>query len=162
MLLSLTDIKQCVCINDVTGHILLCRSQNAALYTLNGELLLEQRACAEGDEVITACTFFEGSGNEFLTRNLVFTGHRHGVVNVSFFTTSHRAIKDPETHTQWQIWDMTIHDGKFTLEHLKRMDHIDTSSFNISSAITAILPTAQAVYTADDDGRVVSSIAIEF
>ena len=52
---------------------------------------------------------------------------------------------------------MAIHDGGFTLEHLKRMDHIDTSSFNISSTITAVLPMAHVVYTADDDGRVVGN-----
>ena len=57
---------------------------------------------------------------------------------------------------------MTIHDGRFALEHVKRMDHIDSSSFNISATITAILPMAQVVYTGDDDGRVVSrSLAIK-
>ena len=38
------------------------------------------------------------------------------------------------------------------------MDHIDSSSFNISATITVILPMAQVVYTGDDDGRVVSSL----
>lgn len=68
----------------MTGNILLCRGQDAALYTLNGELLVEQHACAEGDEVVACCALFEGSGNEYLARNLIFTGHRHGVINVSF------------------------------------------------------------------------------
>ena len=76
---------QCACINDVTGTILLCRGPNVLLCTLNGEYLLDQRVCTEGDESVTCCAFFEGSGNEFLTRNLIFTGHKHGVVNVSSF-----------------------------------------------------------------------------
>lgn len=42
------------------------------------------------------------------------------------------------------------------------MNHIDTSSFNISSTITAILPTAQVVYTADEDGRVVSNLSYPY
>ena len=51
---------------------------------------------------------------------------------------------------------MTIHDGKFILEHVKRMNHMDQAGFNISSAMTCILPMAQVVYVGDDDGRVVS------
>ena len=143
----------------MTGTILLCRGQDAALFTLNGELLLEQHACAEGDEVITSCACFEGSGNEYLSRNLIFTGHRHGVVNVSISqpqsTLSLRSFCNP-----FQIWNMAIHDGRFTLEHVKRMDHIDSSSFNISSTITAILPLAQVVYTGDEDGKVVSYLRL--
>ena len=61
---------------------MLCRGPEVALFTLNGELLLEQHVCVEGDETITACAFYEGVGNEYLQQNLVFTGHRRGVVNV--------------------------------------------------------------------------------
>ena len=50
---------------------------------------------------------------------------------------------------------MTVHDGVFILEHLKRMNHMDTAGFNVSAAITSILPMNQVVYTGDDDGRVV-------
>ena len=35
------------------------------------------------------------------------------------------------------------------------MDHLDQVGFNINAAITAILPMAQAVYTGDEDGKVV-------
>ena len=62
---------------------MLCRGPEVALFTLNGDLLLEQNVCAEGDEVITSCAFYEGAGNEYIEQNLVFTGHRRGVVNVS-------------------------------------------------------------------------------
>lgn len=59
-----------------------------SLWTLNGDLILEQNIYVEGDDIITSCAFYEGSGNEYLERNLVFTGHRKGVVNVSVGSTS--------------------------------------------------------------------------
>lgn len=36
------------------------------------------------------------------------------------------------------------------------MHHLDSAGFNVSAAMTCILPMAQTVYTADEDGRVVS------
>ena len=74
---------QCARINDVTGVIMLCRGPEVSLWTLNGDLMLEQNICAEGDDTISSCAFYEGSGNEYLERNLIFTGHKKGVVNVS-------------------------------------------------------------------------------
>ena len=35
------------------------------------------------------------------------------------------------------------------------MDHLDQVGSNISAAMTAILPMAQAVYIGDEDGKVV-------
>lgn len=61
---------------------MLCRGQNVSLYTLNGELILDQDLCGEGEDAIIACAFYEGSGNEYLERDLIFTGHQRGVVNV--------------------------------------------------------------------------------
>ena len=75
--------SQCARINDVTGTIVLCRGSAISLWTLNGDLILEQDVHVEGDDIISACAFYEGSGNEYLERNLIFTGHRKGVVNVS-------------------------------------------------------------------------------
>lgn len=74
---------QCARINDVTGVIMLCRGPEVSLWTLNGDLILEQNIQVEGDDLISSCAFYEGSGNEYLERNLVFTGHRKGLVNVS-------------------------------------------------------------------------------
>lgn len=45
----------------------------------------------------------------------------------------------------------------FVLEHVKRMHHLDPAGFNVSAGMTCMLPTAQTVYTGDEDGRVVSS-----
>ena len=62
--------------------IMLCRARTVSLSTLNGEKVLDQDVCHETDDRITACAFYEGSGNEYLERDLVLTGHRRGVVNV--------------------------------------------------------------------------------
>lgn len=38
--------------------------------------------CVEGDDNIVSCAFYEGFGSEYLERDLIFTGHKKGVVNV--------------------------------------------------------------------------------
>ena len=55
-----------------------------SLFTLNGEAILDQIVCREADDAIASCAFYEGSGNEFLERDLIFTGHKRGIVNVRF------------------------------------------------------------------------------
>ena len=148
---KLTNI-QCARINDVTGVIMLCRGPEVSLWTLNGDELLEQNIYVEGDDTIFSCAFYEGSGSEYLERNLIFTGHRKGVVNVSArFAYRNRAFHLLITH---QVWNTTIADGSFVLEHVKRMHHLDHAGYNIGTTITSILPMAQKVYTGDDDGRV--------
>lgn len=72
----------CTRIHDVDGTLMVCRGPILSLYTLNGDPVLEQNVCIE-DDVIVSCAFYEGSGSEYLERDLVFTGHRRGVVNVS-------------------------------------------------------------------------------
>ena len=74
---------QCARINDVTGIVVLCRGRKITLYTLNGDLILEQSVRVEADDAFLSCAFYEGSGDEYLERDLIFTGHKRGVVNVS-------------------------------------------------------------------------------
>ena len=61
---------------------MLCRSSEISIWTLNGDLMVQQDVFVEGDDTITACAFYEGNGNEVLERQLIFTGHKRGVVNV--------------------------------------------------------------------------------
>lgn len=87
-LLTFEEVKkltnmQCARINDVTGDIMLCRGPEVSLWTLNGDAILEQNIYVEGDDTVSSCAFYEGSGNEYLERKLIFTGHKKGVVNVS-------------------------------------------------------------------------------
>ncbi|KAL2258454.1 hypothetical protein VTK26DRAFT_8226 [Humicola hyalothermophila] len=148
---------ECARINDVTGDVMLCCGQNVLLYTLNGELILDQNVCtgdagsapvdtasnapdaAAADDFIHSCAFYEGSGgNEWCENQLVFTGHRRGVVNV---------------------WRKTVDErtGKWVLQFLRRLDHVNPKSevgANVEAAITCIAPMPLLVYTGDDDGRV--------
>lgn len=124
-------------VSNVTGHIVLCQGPNVLLYTLNGNLLLKQKVCDSIDDEMTCCAFYEGSGNEWLERELVFTGHARGVANV------------------WAL--TTLSDGAWSLQLVKRLNHVDMSredGGNNSAAVTAILPMAQAVYTGDENGKV--------
>ncbi|KAI1178927.1 beige/BEACH domain-containing protein [Nemania sp. FL0916] len=127
---------ECASINNVSGEIMLCSGANVILYTLNGELLLDQNVCNEHDDYVHSCAFYEGSGNEWLEGFLIFTGHKRGRVN---------------------IWKRSIKNGKWVLELVRRLDHIDPQSgtgANTEAAITCITPLPQLVYTGDDDGRV--------
>ncbi|KAI2619611.1 beach-domain-containing protein [Hypoxylon sp. NC1633] len=132
-----TRAVECARINDVSGEIMLCSGPNVALYTINGDLILDQNVCAEHDDYVYSCAFYEGSGNEWLENYLVFTGHRRGRVN---------------------IWKRVVaKDGRWALEFVRRLDHIDTrneTGNNTEAAITCITPMPQLVYTGDDDGRV--------
>lgn len=139
--LPLARPVECARINDVSGEIMLCSGPNILLYSLNGDLILDQNVCnAEGhDDYIQSCAFYEGAGNEWLENYLVFTGHRRGRVNVW------RKVVDKN--------------GRWILQLLRRLDHIDPKSesgANVEAAITCINPMPQLVYTGDDDGRVVS------
>lgn len=74
---------QCASVSDVNGDIALCTGPTVQLYTLNGELILSQNLCEVADDQIVSCAFYEGSGNEWLVRELLLTGHKRGVVNVT-------------------------------------------------------------------------------
>jgi len=79
------DKSQCARINDTTGDVMLCRKRHVTLYTLNGDILLEQDVCEEGDDHVVSCAYYEGTGNEWLESSILFTGHKRGCVNVSLF-----------------------------------------------------------------------------
>jgi beige protein homolog 1 len=133
---------ECARINEISGEIMLCSGPNVVLYTINGTLILDQNVCAEQDDYIQACAFYEGAGNEWLENYLVFTGHRRGRVNV---------------------WRKVVMNGRWVLEFMRRLDHVDPKSesgANVEAGITCITPMPQCVYTGDDDGRVVSHIPI--
>jgi hypothetical protein len=134
---------ECARINDISGDIMLCRGQKVVLYTLNGELILEQNVCNDHDDWITSCSFYEGTGNEWLENSLIFTGQRRGVVN---------------------IWRKTVgpRNEGWKLELVKRLDHIDSRTKggederNVEAAITCITSMPHCVYTGDEEGGVVS------
>ncbi|KAJ5586270.1 hypothetical protein N7450_006057 [Penicillium hetheringtonii] len=136
--LPANGMVDCARINDVTGNIIVCRGHRVTLYTLNGDILVEQPVCDSVDDRVISCVFYEGVQNEWLERELVLTGHSRGVVN---------------------IWSKMIRNGQFELELIRQLHHTDSSrdtGANISTGISCILALPQVVYTGDEAGRVVS------
>lgn len=130
---------ECITINDVTGNVVVCHGTWINVYTINGDLLVTQdtseRASSEDKILSVAC--YEGAGSEWLERDLIFTGHKRGVV---------------------KIWALTITSGIFELELIRVLNHVDTAredGGNVASGISCILLHPQVVYTGDEDGRVV-------
>lgn len=108
------------------------------MYTMNGEVLVDQPVCDSSDDHVLSCVFYEGVQSEWLERGLVLTGHSRGVVN---------------------IWSKNIRAGRFELELIRQLHHTDNTrdnGANISSGISCILALPQVVYTGDEAGRVVS------
>jgi hypothetical protein len=133
---------ECAAINDVTGNFIVCHESSVSMFSLNGELILTQDTSAQdkGREVdrIISCACYEGAGNEWLERDILFTGHRGGIV---------------------KIWSKIIKDGQFELELIRQLNHADPQredGGNVTAGISCILPMPQVVYTGDEDGRVVS------
>ena len=141
--LPLARPVECARIHDVSGEIMLCSGPNLVLYSLNGDLILDQNVCgAQGlDDFVYSCAFYEGAGNEWVEDFLVFTGHKRGRVNV---------------------WRKVVgRDGKWVLEYLRSLDHVDhksESGANVEAPITCITLMPQVVYTGDDEGRVVGDL----
>ena len=132
------QVVNCAHINDVTGNVLLCCGSHIYIFSLNGEFILRRDAT---DNIIS-CTAYEGAGTEWLERYIVFTGHKHGIV---------------------RVWSKTIRDGKFELECIRQLNHVDQakeSGENVEAGISCILPMPQVVYTGDEDGKVVSAFTI--
>lgn len=130
-------------INSVTGEIMLASGPNVVLYTLNGSLLLDMNVCSDPEDYVHSCAFYEGAGNEWVEDQLIFTGHRKGRVNV---------------------WRKSIKGGKWTLDFLRRLDHVDFNSDKgggTEAGITCISPMPTCLYTGDEDGRVVSLMPLD-
>ncbi|KAK2748947.1 hypothetical protein FQN57_007230 [Myotisia sp. PD_48] len=126
----------CARINDATGNIVVCRNNQINLYTLNGASLVNQRVSGQEDDMILSCAFYEGVGNEWLDFELLFTGHKKGLVNV---------------------WSKTIRAGRFELDLIRQLYHVDPSrgdGASLSAGITCILPFSHVVYTGDESGKV--------
>ncbi|ORY17308.1 hypothetical protein BCR34DRAFT_555837 [Clohesyomyces aquaticus] len=127
-------------INNVTGHIIMACGPRLLVATLNGRVLLDQNVCdgEEEHEAITAVALYEGVGNEWCQRELIFTGHRRSVVKIFHLA--------PDART-----------GTWTITLIKVLNHTDPTredGGNFSAPITCILPMPHNVYTGDEDGRV--------
>ena len=127
---------ECACINDVTGEIVLCRGSRISIYSLNGDLVLNQQSDGRYEDDIISCASYEGAGSEWLERDIHLTGHKRGIV---------------------KVWSKVIRGDKFELELVRQLNHADASredGGNVASGISCILPMPQVVYTGDEDGNV--------
>lgn len=117
---------------------MICRGNRISLYSLNGALLAEEVVYETPDEPILTCVFYEGIDSEWQERDLLFTGHKRGVVS---------------------LWSKTIRGGRFELDLIRQLHHVDNSrddGANIAAGISCILALPNVVYTGDETGRVVS------
>lgn len=73
-------------VNDGTGDIATCAGPNLHWWTVNGDVFAEQMICADCRGGILACVFYEGVGQEWIARDLLFTAHKEGVVRVCVLT----------------------------------------------------------------------------
>ncbi|KAF2857357.1 beach-domain-containing protein [Piedraia hortae CBS 480.64] len=109
-------------ISNVTGRIVLAQGRDLVLYAPNGTLLLRQRV----EEGITALAFYEGSGNEYTSRELVFSGHESGAVCV------------------WAI--RVLGDGAWCAVLVKKLD--------CGARVRSLLTTPTGVFAGDEEGGV--------
>ncbi|KAF2134921.1 beach-domain-containing protein [Dothidotthia symphoricarpi CBS 119687] len=126
-------------INSVTGHIILAVGRRLVITTLNGDVLLDEDVC-DGDEDtegVTCVSAYEGVGNEWCERELVFSGHRRGVVKIW-----HLLPAPTSTNTRWTITLINV------------LNHSDQMTSSNAAPITCILPMPHQVYTGDEEGRV--------
>ncbi|KAH7366589.1 hypothetical protein BKA66DRAFT_470544 [Pyrenochaeta sp. MPI-SDFR-AT-0127] len=133
-------------INSVTGHVVLACGHRLIVTTLNGSVLLDEDVCDSEDDAegITAVAVYEGVGNEWCERELIFTGHRRGVVKIFHLTStppSTTSSSSPSDH-QWSINLINV------------LNHGDPTNSTPAAPITCILPMPHNVYTGDEEGRV--------
>ncbi|KAF1953424.1 beach-domain-containing protein [Byssothecium circinans] len=134
-------------INSVTGHIVLALGPRLVVTSLNGVVLLDKDVCDDeeaasgnGGEVITAVAVYEGVGNEWCEREMIFTGHRRGAVKIFRLAPAAPSSQDK--------WSLTL---------VNMLNHGDASredGANYQAPITCILPMPHNVYTGDEGGKV--------
>ena len=120
-------------ISNTSGRILLCRGPHALIYTLNGHLLVRQTLATDPSDALTAASWYEPASTAWRARELLFVGHASGAV--SAWTLAPRP------------------DGAWCLRLLKRLPE-PARGGSAATAVTAVLPMAQAVFVADEEGRV--------
>ncbi|KAL6705713.1 Beige protein-like 1 [Coniothyrium glycines] len=129
-------------INNATGHIVLACRHRLIVTTLNGTVLLNEDICDNEDdqEGITALAVYEGVGNDWFERELIFTGHRRGIVKIFHLSPDNAASS--ETSSPWSIKLINV------------LNHSDPNNSTPAAPVTCILPMPQNVFTGDEDGKV--------
>lgn len=113
-------------INSATGHIVLAVGPRLIVTTLNGTVLLDEDVCDGDDDTegITSIAVYEGVGNEWCERELIFTGHRRGIVKVHFHPRfplpANMPDLPPHSHTLHALHCAAPEHSLLTLVHCSR------------------------------------------
>jgi hypothetical protein len=106
---------------------MVCRGKIVTIYSLNGELILEQNVCegsGDREDYVASCAWYEGCGNEWLENELLFTGQRGGVVNV--WRKAISTNSSPSSHRNSRSSGSgRPNPSPWKLELVKRLDHSD-------------------------------------
>ncbi|KAG5439009.1 hypothetical protein PCANB_002340 [Pneumocystis canis] len=118
---------QCVSINDTNGDIATCSETTISIWTINGDLLLRQNIQFSQNDMIFSCKFYEGINNEWLDCDLIFTGHKSGIVQI------------------WNIlWETENGKSIRKLINVKTLQHYDFIKKSLLiSEITALYPSGE-------------------
>lgn len=128
---------QLVAINNVTGDIATCSGGTVRLWTINGDLLV-QRPTSQMSDPICSVRFYEGIAGQWQTRDLLFTGHKKGIIQIWSKVVS----TDEEGRARWAL-----------APEYRLQDELNVKGANAAD-ITAIHFNARTMYTGDSDGRV--------
>jgi WD40 repeat protein len=146
-------------INSVTGRIVLACGPRLIVTTLNGTVLLDEDICDDEDDAgISAVAVYEGVGNEWCERELIFTGHRRGVVKIFQFLPTPQESGTPVFPPVEQTAKGKKEErGKWSIKLVNVLHHGDANLSGAGAApITCILPMPGCIYSGDEDGKVVS------
>ncbi|KAG0276853.1 hypothetical protein BGZ95_006955 [Linnemannia exigua] len=75
------DGVRVVAINDATGDIATCSGPVLRLWTVNGDMILQKYTTQIGDPILD-CVFYSGRTGEWLSKEIVLTSHRRGIIKV--------------------------------------------------------------------------------
>ncbi|KAG4304113.1 hypothetical protein PORY_002477 [Pneumocystis oryctolagi] len=131
---------QCVSINDSNGDIAICSGADISIWTINGDLLLRQNIELKKNDMIFSCKFYEGISNEWIEYDLLFTGHKFGIVQV--------------WNISWKTENKKIIRKLINIKTLQHYDYIKKSL--IMSEITSLYPSGElrSLFTGDKHGNI--------
>ncbi|CAJ0639828.1 8424_t:CDS:10 [Entrophospora sp. SA101] len=135
---------QFVAINDTTGDIITCSGSVIRIWTINGDLYVE-KSISQFADPIQCCIFYEGKHNEWLYEDLIFTGHKKGVIKVWNKSLVPKTTSNNEQ--KGLKWDLTL---RHQLKHENRFGPSTTT--NVASLMVS--GTQRVLYSGDSSGKV--------
>ncbi|KAH6644291.1 hypothetical protein C7974DRAFT_383272 [Boeremia exigua] len=143
-------------INSATGHIVLAIGPRLIVTTLNGTVLLDEDVCDGGDDTdgIISIAVYEGVGNEWCERELIFTGHRRGIVKIFHLTPTPKMPFNGANLMPGAHITPAPSKSAWSIDLVNVLAHGDPMIERTAAPITCILPLERSVYTGDEDGRV--------